>query len=1537
MTDPGKTGPHGDDKLDETPAPLITITDLPTATLQYGLPANLARLTGGGGSVAGFFSITDTTIPSSVGSYTTTVLFTSTDSVVYSDITITVFRGPYDGTFFLSDQTELTVTGGFATTDEFVPHDPSNVFVNMEFIPNNRLDFLSVPLGNVRITVIPSTQYTLPYLPLAEEILYGQRLSSSVLHPLRETAELMMADGILENIEGTFSFTDPSFIPSSVGNTRVSITFIPDEPLKCAPTQYEIDVTVHPAVIPIDTSTITTTAAITYGQPVSASNLTPSGDLGLPFTLANSVVISSQGTLAFQNPDAVYDAGTRSVGVVFTPSGSNFLTSTANVMVEIAQATPTITIDRTPVVISGSTLAMVPIPAHASTTGSLSWMDPNIIPNSASSYEIIFTPSSTNYTTANATTGVQILQSQDLVSPIVTNGLFTSTPGNEWVFDNVSHTWSIPPAGASTGSIVLTPHDGGAQSTVSQTIQTIPGFTYRLFYTVSDTSDIRPVIGATPATVIRRKSGVFETEFLATQASTVIAFVIGTVSTLSFVKVQAVPFVTAPTLSPLDYETPLNGSNITPVGSTVTGTYEFADPAYIPDPAANSVSVVFTPSNPYFASVLVESVLTVKDTPVSLAGVTATSIQYGQTLASSTFTGVPPGGSLVFAKPNEVLDVGLSQAVPVIFTPSPVPYTSPTYRITVTVGASSVTGIMTLENSNVTVTVDSFTWDLNSHTDVLMKDGTFGEDHTFDSEQHPFTQYGMTLSSVPNLPDIDENIPQNIFYSPQQNSYYITDGFITLPCTLALEQLTSYLENPVTTSTVRVDVGKSTPVLTQISADALNIGETLGDAMVTGVARNPWDSDLFVDGIFMFDDPLIKPGLANSGVMEYTVDFTPTISSRYHAAEGKATVTVNKLTPRLTLPGTVTLEYGTTITVANLGVSVIPTDLAGSYSFSSEGVLDAGAYVIEVRFTPESSQYNSVVASTVLTVDPAIPEVTWPILGSIYYGQSVGDSQMQGAVGAGDFSLLGPDRVPTTVGTTQATIFFDPHDEINYDSLTQVSNIRVERTTPDVSALTTTPIYYDETLNQTIISGAFNPYTGQGVPGTYLIANGQGATQPDVGDSEVLVDFTPSNLEVYTTSSAMVTVPVYSSNVVVSNVAATAIHYGQTLGNSVVTGIARNQTTEKVVTDRGVFSFVDSVTVPQVADSNLTAYPAVFTPSTLNLNTSDPVLLTLAVLPTTPVLSGLSASDIIFGSNVSTSTITGLATNPFDNVNVSGTFVFEDPTYAPDDGNAQVFSVIFTPSANVAANYVSTVTASVALNVVEDIVKQIVNLVATAGTTMIRLTWKDPNSFGLIAGYYVYVDGNLRSPLLRDPEVLLTGLMKNTEYRIGVSLVAISGKIYPLEKVIATTERSDATALALSTVPGVAFTLATPLRAYRCVFKPASKTATITLAVDSTGWARQATLVTLGGTSVMIGVSPGKDPYFVVYEFGADGSVTESAVRQTVLVQARLRWSKFYIGSVDGGGSEASNKIVILRKDKRASLALKMYSNYHHELFVGLK
>jgi hypothetical protein len=510
----------------------------------------------------------------------------------------------------------------------------------MEFIPNNRLDFLSVPLGNVRVTVIPSTEYTLPSLPLAGAIEYGQRLSSSSLHPPRETAELMMADGTIENIEGTFSFTNPSFIPSAVGNTRVSLTFTPDEPLKCAPTQHEIDVTVHPTAVPINTSKITTTA-ITYGQPVSASNLTPSGNVELPFTLANSGVISSQGTLAFQNPDAVYDAGRRSVGVVFTPSGSNFLTSTANVMVEIAQATPTITIDRTPVVISGSTLAMVPIPAHASTTGSFSWMDPNITPDSASSYDIIFTPSSTNYTTANATTGVQILQSQDLVAPIVRNGLFTSTPGNEWVFDNVSHTWSIPPAGASTGSIVLTPHDGASSSTVSQTIQTIPGFTYRLFYTVSDTSDIRPMIGATPATVIRRRSGVFETEFLATQTTTVIAFVIGTVSTLSFVKVQAVPFVTAPTLSPLDYGTPLSGSNITPVGSTVTGTYEFADPTYIPDPAANSVRVVFTPSNPYFASVLVESVLTVKDTPVSLAGVTATSIQYGQTLASSIFAGVP--------------------------------------------------------------------------------------------------------------------------------------------------------------------------------------------------------------------------------------------------------------------------------------------------------------------------------------------------------------------------------------------------------------------------------------------------------------------------------------------------------------------------------------------------------------------------------------------------------------------------------------------------------------------------------------------------------------------------------------------------------------------------------------------------------------------------------------------------------------------------------------------------------------------------------
>jgi hypothetical protein len=312
----------------------------------------------------------------------------------------------------------------------------------------------------------------------------------------------------------------------------------------------------------------------------------------------------------------------------------------------------------------------------------------------------------------------------------------------------------------------------------------------------------------------------------------------------------------------------------------------------------------------------------------------------------------------------------------------------------------------------------------------------------------------------------------------------------------------------------------------------------------------------------------------------------------------------------------------------------------------------------------------------------------------------------------------------------------------------------------------------------------------------------------------------------------------------------------------------------------------------------------------------------------------LSASDIIFGSNVSTSTITGVATNPFNNVQVPGTFAFENPSYSPDDGNAQVFSVIFTPSVGVAANYVSMVRGSVALNVIELSIKQIVDLVATAGSTMIRLTWRDPNTAGLIAGYYVYVDGTPRSPLLTSPEVLLTGLTNNTTYTIGVALVTVSGVLYPPEKVVRRTGgSSDATALAISTVPGMAFTLATPLRAYLCVFKAASRIATITVS-DVTGWARQATINSLEGTSVMIGLSPGKDPYFVVYEFGVNGGITESVVHQTIFVQARIRLKKFYIDSADGNGLE--NKIVILRKNKRASLTLKLYANYHHELYVGL-
>jgi hypothetical protein len=151
------------------------------------------------------------------------------------------------------------------------------------------------------------------------------------------------------------------------------------------------------------------------------------------------------------------------------------------------------------------------------------------------------------------------------------------------------------------------------------------------------------------------------------------------------VVVQTPVLQTAPTASAIVYGQTLGASTLSSGSVTnagglpVAGTFAFASPSTAPGAGTASQSVTFTPSNAnsYNPITFNVSVTVGKATPVLQAAPTASAIVYGQTLASSSFSGgtvtnalgAGVSGSYAFTTPSTAPGAGTASQ-PVTFTPT---------------------------------------------------------------------------------------------------------------------------------------------------------------------------------------------------------------------------------------------------------------------------------------------------------------------------------------------------------------------------------------------------------------------------------------------------------------------------------------------------------------------------------------------------------------------------------------------------------------------------------------------------------------------------------------------------------------------------------------------------------------------------------------------------------------------------------------------------------------------------------------------------
>lgn len=322
------------------------------------------------------------------------------------------------------------------------------------------------------------------------------------------------------------------------------------------------------------------------------------------------------------------------------------------------------------------------------------------------------------------------------------------------------------------------------------------------------------------------------------------------------------------------------------------------------------------------------AVLTVnKATPTVTAWPTASSIIYGQTLASSTLSGgtASVGGNFAFTTPTTPPDAGTaSQAV--TFTPTDTANyntVSDTVSVTVSKATPSVTAWPTASGITYGQTLAASA--LNGGT------ASVGGSFAFTT---PTTAPGVGTAS------------QAVTFTPTDATDYNT-----------------------VSGTASVTVAKATPTVTAWpTASGITYGQTLATSTLSGGTAS-------VGGSFTFTTPTTAPG---AGAAAQAVTFTPSDTTDYNAVGGSVSVTVAKAAAFITLNNLTQTYDGTAKSVS---ATTIPSGLTVTFTYNGQNAAPANAGPYTVVATVNDANYAGG-ATNQLRVAIAGPAVTWGLGGS---------------------------------------------------------------------------------------------------------------------------------------------------------------------------------------------------------------------------------------------------------------------------------------------------------------------------------------------------------------------------------------------------------------------------------------------------------------------------------------------------------------------------------------------------------------------------
>ena len=723
-------------------------------------------------------------------------------------------------------------------------------------------------------------------------------------------------------------------------------------------------------------------------------------------------------------------------------------------------------------------------------------------------------------------------------------------------------------------------------------------------------------------------------------AGSVVATTTGGSASTAVTVTKGTPTLVAPSATGINYgaalsTSSLSGGSASINGVTVAGTFAFATPTAVPTAGTASYSVTFTPtdSTGFNSASTTTSVVVGKTTPTVATTPAASAITYGQTLASSSLTGgvASVAGTFAFSTPSAAPATGTA-SYNVTFTPTDTAnYNTTNFNVSVTTNKATPTVTATPSAAGITYGAALSTATLSGGSASVAGAFAFA-----------------TPTAVPNAGTYSAVVR----FTPTDTTNYNTVDF-----------------------NINVSVAKVTPTVTATptpTKSPIRFGNTLSQIGLTGGGAS-------VAGSFAYATPAATPA---QGTPSVAVVFTPTDSTNYNSVNFNISFTVSVALPAITSLSPSTAAQGDLVTITGTDFDGVTGVTIGGQSATITTNPNAApndtSLVVRVPADAATGANNVILATGAgassaasLTVTAATPTISSlsatsgirgdsiTITGNFYNGVT---AVKFGSVSATSFTVNSVTSISATVPTAAANGLQNV-TVLAAGGTSSGSAFTVNRTVPSVTATPTAGgITYGQTLASSTLTGG-----SASVAGSFAFTTP--STAPNAGTANQSVTFTPSDNTVYDTVVFNVSVTVSKATPTISvTPTAAPITYGSALSTATLGG--------GTASTAGAFAYATPGATPGAGTANQSV---TFTPTdTSNYNSVTDIQVSVTVNKATPTLVAPTASGLVTGQSLSSSTLSGgSASNA--GASVAGSFAWTSSGTVPAIGTAN-YSATFTPT-----------------------------------------------------------------------------------------------------------------------------------------------------------------------------------------------------------------------------------------------------------------